>query len=785
MHRPSHISAPLRASAHDKRWAVAWLGAVAAIAYAPMWGGSVLYFRDLFRTTYPLRLYMKTMVLRGELPVWNPDLALGVSAFSDPLWSHFYPPNWLYLVGPLPWMITFVNFLHVVWGGLGAIALARRFGARGTVAGIAWSLAGFTTSSLTIAFVESGSWVPWFGVGFIVLADALCGFDRRAQVRGLAAAAAPVALEGLHGEVFVTIFGVAFGALAALAWLWGQGRLRRTLVRFLAVAVVAATLGGTAASATLLPATLNLKNTKRANPLPEAEAEERSISPGRLAELVAPWALGDPYLEYPGARLLGFGPDYRPLAYSVYAGSTVLALALLALGRGRRAAAGAAGIALLGLALAMGRYLPVHHVLRTLVPPLARMRHPEKYLTLFEAMLAVLAALGADRLSSPTGPRPTWRRTLALAFGLLGAAIASLAFFEPALATTMSQGLLVGALGVGAVILCQGLAARGSRVAAPLLMVLVAVDLLMPTWRLNEMAPPEVMTLPPRAVQAVDKSAGRRRDAAMPRVYRSEAIDSSVGRFVVAHSLAQVERREIETLRENTSAPFGLAPINAYELVPAIFTKLRERAPDKLRWLRALAVDYALLPVSNPGAPASARPGLVPVMDPLPGARLFQVERPLPRAFIAARAEILPDEAAIARVFSDQALEGTTVVLAPQPELEVPDVAAGRAGDCRLDQVTNGRLRATCSASVDGYAVFIEQFGDGWSARVDGQPTPVLRANLVARAVRLPAGSHTIEMSYRVPGLTAGAALSLAGCLIILFCAALRTGRKKGTPPSC
>ena len=780
MNETHQISAPPPTTARDKWSAVAWLGAVAAIAYAPMWGGSVLFFRDIFRSSYPLRQYMKATVLRGELPVWNPDLGLGISAFADPLWSHFYPPNWLYLVGPLPWMLTLVHFLHVLWGGLGTIVLARRFGARGTVAGIAWSLAGFTTSSLTVGFVESGSWIPWFGVGSIVLAEALGGSDRRAQAHGLAAAAAPVALEGLHGEAFVAIFGVIFGALAALAWLWVRGGLRRTLVRFLAVAAVAATLGGMAASVTLLPATFNLENTNRASPLPEAEAEERSLSPGRLAELAAPWALGDPYLEYPGARLLGFGPDYRPLAYSVYAGSTVLALALLALGRGRRAAAAAAGIALFGLALALGRYLPVHHALRTLLPPLAHMRHPEKYLTLFEAMLAVLAALGADRLSNSAGSPAAWRRTLALALALLIAAIASLIFFEPALATTMSQGLLMGALGVGAVLLCQGLAARGLRMAAPLLMVFVAVDLLVPTWRLNEMAPPEVMTVPPRAVQAVNQSATRRHDAAMPRLYRSDAIDMSVGRFVVAHSLAQVERREIETLQQNTSAFSGLAPVNAYEVLPVTLSKLREQAPDKLRWLRALAIDYALMPVSDPNAPASARPGLVPVMDPLPGARLFQVERPLPRAFVAARAEILPDEAASARVFSDQALQGTTVVLAPQPGLALPEVPAGRAGDCRLDELTNGRLRAACSASVDGYAVFIEQFADGWSARVDGQPTPILRANLVGRAVRIPAGQHTVEMSYRVPGLATGAALSLVGWLVILACAALRTGRKRG-----
>jgi uncharacterized membrane protein YfhO len=99
-----------------------------------------------------------------------------------------------------------------------------------------------------------------------------------------------------------------------------------------------------------------------------------------------------------------------------------------------------------------------------------------------------------------------------------------------------------------------------------------------------------------------------------------------------------------------------------------------------------------------------------------------------------------------------------------------------------LDEVANGRLRAVCSASIDGYAVFVEQFADGWSARMDGQPTAILRANVVGRAVRLPAGQHTVEMSYQVPGLAEGAGLSLLAWLIILACATLRAGRRLEHP---
>ena len=111
------IPAPPSAIVQGKWQAVAWLSAVAAIAYAPMWGDSILFFRDISRGAYPALKAMKAAVLRGELPVWDPSVALGTSLFANPLMGHFYPPNWLYLIGPLPWMITFVSFLHVLWGG--------------------------------------------------------------------------------------------------------------------------------------------------------------------------------------------------------------------------------------------------------------------------------------------------------------------------------------------------------------------------------------------------------------------------------------------------------------------------------------------------------------------------------------------------------------------------------------------------------------------------------------------------------------------------------------------
>jgi uncharacterized membrane protein YfhO len=65
-------------------------------------------------------------------------------------------------------------------------------------------------------------------------------------------------------------------------------------------------------------------------------------------------------------------------------------------------------------------------------------------------------------------------------------------------------------------------------------------------------------------------------------------------------------------------------------------------------------------------------------------------------------------------------------------------------------------------------AVFLEQFDAGWSALLDGQPTPLLRVNLAMRGVFLLPGSHRIVFSYQPPGWRIGIALSTLSLLLLV-----------------
>jgi uncharacterized membrane protein YfhO len=90
------------------------------------------------------------------------------------------------------------------------------------------------------------------------------------------------------------------------------------------------------------------------------------------------------------------------------------------------------------------------------------------------------------------------------------------------------------------------------------------------------------------------------------------------------------------------------------------------------------------------------------------------------------------------------------------------------AGTCVLDSYSNNRVQAICQVQRPALAVFVEQYHKGWLATVDGQPVPILRANLIMRAVALQPGEHRVAMEFTTPGLRLGALLTLLSLTILM-----------------
>jgi hypothetical protein len=82
--------------------------------------------------------------------------------------------------------------------------------------------------------------------------------------------------------------------------------------------------------------------------------------------------------------------------------------------------------------------------------------------------------------------------------------------------------------------------------------------------------------------------------------------------------------------------------------------------------------------------------------------------------------------------------------------LERESVDAGVATDCA------------------GYVVFADPYFPGWEAEIDGESTPLYRAEGSLRAISVPAGEHDVRFVYRPRSVRVGGWLSGLGLLLCL-----------------
>ena len=87
-----------------------------------------------------------------------------------------------------------------------------------------------------------------------------------------------------------------------------------------------------------------------------------------------------------------------------------------------------------------------------------------------------------------------------------------------------------------------------------------------------------------------------------------------------------------------------------------------------------------------------------------------------------------------------------------------------------LESYEPNHLRYTTSNSQDGVAVFSEiYYPDGWQVTIDGEKAELARANYVLRALYIPAGEHTVEMTFDPQSLHTTETMAYAGYGLLLL----------------
>jgi hypothetical protein len=152
------------------------------------------------------------------------------------------------------------------------------------------------------------------------------------------------------------------------------------------------------------------------------------------------------------------------------------------------------------------------------------------------------------------------------------------------------------------------------------------------------------------------------------------------------------------------------------------------------------------------------------------GVRVWENLQSLPRAFYVPRIEVVSDpEALLHRLaHGDDDLHAVALVEQAPP--------AGFAGTAPYDGrgtvtfVTNEpeHLVLDVQASARGFLFLSDHHFPGWEATVNGDRSPIQRANYLFRLVEVPAGRARVEFRYRPASVRIGALVSLLTLLGVL-----------------
>jgi len=149
----------------------------------------------------------------------------------------------------------------------------------------------------------------------------------------------------------------------------------------------------------------------------------------------------------------------------------------------------------------------------------------------------------------------------------------------------------------------------------------------------------------------------------------------------------------------------------------------------------------------------------------------------LPRAFVVHRARVLDDEAAIVAM-KDPAFRPEKEAILASGGHGAPLLRADGEDEVELLSYEPERIVISVNLAEEGYLVLTDAYYPGWRALTDGLETPIYRADLLFRAVYLPAGQHRVEFIYDPLSFKLGAVISLTALLGLVAGIAWLSGRR-------
>lgn len=739
--------------------------------------GSMIYGSDHLAESYFSELFADGRFAAGELPKWNPYLFGGFPFYANAMDIYYPLTVLLRLVGvPTHHYPLFIFIVQIFLAGVGTYLLLRELGARPFAAylsGLMYMFAGYSVS-----FILGGhdgrmivaTLAPLF---LFAIHRAL----RTCRLRWFVLGGVVIGAANLSNQIQSTYYMLLGGLLWTVFLLWQQGHFRSlsAVGRRIGGALLALVIGFGMVAVNFLPFASYIAHSPRGG------------EGGRGYEYATSWAM-------PPAEITGVAvPEHHGLLeaywgtnpfklHTEYAGALAIlgvALGVYLLWRNRHARFFGV-LALVTLSIAFGGHTPIYRLYYELLPGTDKFRAPSISFYLFALSLVVIAGLALDRLAELRAERAsrskknqdeamaTLRIASRIGVGLLAltglwllvAAVGSPT--PPAnVATPAAQRALRAALNHDAYIkgvlrfgfflaVCATgvwLWVRGSlstRIAAILLAVVTVADLWIIDKKFLQVIPEPNVSL---AADDVAKFL-----AQQPKPFRTFVLfDLPQDNYLMKFGIELVGGHHPNALQSYNEF------LGAGEKTYTDFHNMGNPNFLALANAKYLVTQQPLeAPFLKPVFTGRTRAGGV--------ATVYENNAVLPRAFLVPTATRVADrDAALARMNApdfDPSREVVLYVEPPLPASPATDSIAAGVGRAEIVKHEPAEVEVRVVTDEPAYLVLTDNYYDGWTATIDGEPTDILRANHTFRAVPVPAGNHTIVFRFEPRSLTIGFAIS-------------------------
>lgn len=99
------------------------------------------------------------------------------------------------------------------------------------------------------------------------------------------------------------------------------------------------------------------------------------------------------------------------------------------------------------------------------------------------------------------------------------------------------------------------------------------------------------------------------------------------------------------------------------------------------------------------------------------------------------------------------------------------------SGSVSLQQYAPNDLKYTVESAKGGLVVFSEIYYPGWTVTIDGKPAELGRVNYVLRALKVPAGKHEVQMTFRPASITITNTIAYVALLLVVALFAIAVWR--------